>query len=115
MGHFKDPGFSDRLALYPGKTRQAEIFDGMEKKHSSYARCGECRYMETCAVCPVTIGNIPGNTDPHRIPDFQCAYNLVFHKYRERFPAADDVSLLFGRGPVPGLVRELDDAVGSRG
>lgn len=113
MGHFKDPGFSERLALYPGATRQAEIFDGKESKYSSYARCGECRYLDTCTVCPVTIGHIPGNTDPHRIPDFQCAYNLVYHKYRGRFPAVDDLSLLFGKGPLPGLMRELDEAVGS--
>ena len=47
---------------------------------------GECRYLGTCGVCPVSIGHQPGNTDPHRIPDFQCAYNLVSLKYRERFP-----------------------------
>ncbi len=101
MGDYRDAGFSERLAMYPEAAREARIFDQKQNKYSSYGRCGECRYITTCAVCPVTIGHIPGNTDPDRIPDFQCAYNLVSHKYRERFPAVDDaIGILDGGGSM---------------
>jgi hypothetical protein len=33
----------------------------------------------------MSIGHIPGNRDPNRIPDFPCAYNLVSLKYRDLF------------------------------
>jgi sulfatase maturation enzyme AslB (radical SAM superfamily) len=86
MGDLRDPGFGDRLAAYPAAVRAARIFHAKEAKRSSYGRCGDCRFLDTCAVCPVSIGHQPGNDDPDRVPDFQCAYNLVSLGYRERFP-----------------------------
>ncbi len=86
MGDLRDPQLGQRLAAYPAAARAAGIFHDKQDKYSSYGRCGECRYLGTCGVCPVSIGHQPGNTDPHRIPDFQCAYNLVALKYRDRFP-----------------------------
>ena len=86
MGDLLDPRLPRRMAAYPAAARAAGIFHDKQDKYSSYGRCGECRYLSTCGVCPVSIGHQPGNDDPDRIPDFQCAYNLVALKYRERFP-----------------------------
>ena len=64
--------------------------------------------MTTCGVCPVSIGHQPGNTDPDRIPDFLCAYNLVSLKHREQFPAQPGLAdILCGGAKIPALMRDL--------
>ena len=73
------------LGAYREAVLRAGLFDHKERKYSSYGRCAECEYMHDCAVCPVGIGLIPGNTDPHRIPDFACAFNRVAAEHRTRF------------------------------
>ncbi len=108
LGDLRDEAFPRRLALYPDAARAAGIFNGKHRKRSSYARCGECRYLDECAVCPTSIGHIPGNTDPDRVPDNACAYFLVSLAYKDRFPRqADPIAILTGRAPEPRLVREL--------
>ena len=63
---------------------------------------------------PGLIGHQPGNTDPHRIPDFLCAYNLVSLKYREKFPRQPDVrDILMGRAKIPSLMQKLEMFVDS--
>ena len=112
MGHLADPSFESRMAAFPAKARAAGIFHGREHKYSAYGRCAECRYMTTCGVCPVSIGHQPGNTDPNRIPDFLCAYNLVALKYRERFPRQSSLEdILCGNIKIPTLMRELEAGV----
>ena len=86
MGHVHDSGFNRRWAKYPAAARATGLFTDKQKKYSSYGRCGECRFLHTCGICPVSIGYQPDNTDPHRVLDFLCAYNLVALKYRELFP-----------------------------
>jgi uncharacterized protein len=86
LGDFRAPEFPRRLAMYPDAARGTGLFHGKRDKYSSYGRCGECRYLDSCTVCPASTGNIPGNTDPRRIADFPCAYNLVALQYREEFP-----------------------------
>lgn len=114
MGHLDAPSFESRMAAFPAAARAAGIFHGRERKYSSYGRCRECRFMTTCGVCPVSIGHQPGNTDPDRIPDFLCAYNLVSLKYRAEFPAQPSLTdLLCGRGRVPALMQELAAFVSS--
>jgi radical SAM protein with 4Fe4S-binding SPASM domain len=100
LGPVASPALDSKLATYPKQARRAEIFDHQELKRSSYGSCRECRWLATCSICPVSIGQQRGNEDPHRVPDFLCAYNLVVHPLRERFPAvqrfgppADDASL----------------------
>ena len=90
MGDFRDPGFWGRYAAFPGAIRKAEIFHHKEKKYSSYRKCGECEHLDSCSVCPVSIGYDPKNTDPHRVPDFLCAFNMLALRYRERFPTMPD-------------------------
>ena len=86
MGDLRDPLFPARLAAFPEMTHRAAIFHHREEKYSSYGKCSDCTYSNTCAVCPVSIGLDPRNTDPHRVPDFFCAFNQVALKYRSRFP-----------------------------
>lgn len=64
------------------------IFDDKQEKYSSYGRCGDCRFLRDCAVCPASILLEPGNEDPRRIPDFLCAFNRIWLKHRGRFPTA---------------------------
>jgi sulfatase maturation enzyme AslB (radical SAM superfamily) len=96
LGDFREPGFTERLARYPQATRGTRIFHDKRGKHSSFGLCGECRYLDSCSVCPASIGHIPGNTDPSRVPDFVCAFNLVALAYGERFPATC--------APLPGVI-----------
>lgn len=108
MGDVRDPAFAGRLGAYPEAARRAEIFNHKELKHSSYGVCRDCRYFDECGVCPASIGHIPGNTDPHRVPDFLCAFNLVALEYRRRFPHRPGrAEYLAGRAPVTGLMRDL--------
>ncbi|MCA9728315.1 MAG: radical SAM protein, partial [Candidatus Eisenbacteria bacterium] len=65
------------LERYPEQVRRAGYFHDKRRKHSPYARCAECTFLSRCSVCPVSIGNLPGNDDPHRIPAFLCAWNMA--------------------------------------
>jgi len=97
-----------RLAAYPAAAHAAEIFDHKEEKFSSYGNCADCLYLSSCSVCPVSIGQMPGNTDPRRIPDHLCAFNLVSCKWRDRFPAQrHPLEALLGRSPLPGVMQRL--------
>lgn len=112
MGHLQDPGFAARMAAYPAAARAAEIFHNKQDKYSSYGACAECRFMPRCAICPVSIGNTPGNMDPRRVPDFLCAYNLVSLKYRERFPCPPTLrDMLVGTAALPELAQEFQASV----
>lgn len=112
MGHLQDPGFAARMAAYPAAARAAEIFHNKQDKYSSYGACADCRFMSRCAICPVSIGNTPGNMDPRRVPDFLCAYNLVSLKYRERFPYPPTLrDMLVGTAALPELAQEFQARV----
>lgn len=87
LGSLQAPTFDSKLAEYPEATQRAEIFDHKEEKFSSYLRCGDCRFLDSCSVCPVSIGHQVGNEDPRRVPDFLCAFNLVAGRLREQFQA----------------------------
>ena len=102
MGDLRDPDFPARFAAFPGATKQAEIFHDRIKKHSSYGKCSRCAYFNTCSICPVSIGLDPDNRDPHRVPDFFCAFNRVALKYRSRFPATMDPA-----DPFENFLRQL--------
>ena len=88
LGDLRAPELGRRLGSYPDAVREAEIFDRKEDKHSSYGRCGDCRFVEVCSVCPVSILHIPGNADPDRVPDLPCAVNLVLLTCLEAFVGA---------------------------
>jgi sulfatase maturation enzyme AslB (radical SAM superfamily) len=92
LGDIRAASLGRRLEEYPAAARGAGIFTDRQQKHSSYRSCEGCRYLLACSVCPVSIGHIPGNDDPHRVPDLQCAYNLVVLTGRQRFLEATESS-----------------------
>lgn len=108
MGDLRAPDFAQRLAAYPKAADRAEIFSNRSLKHSSFAECCRCEYLSTCAICPTSIGHIPGNADPHRVPDFLCAYNLVSQRFRREFPLQpEDHRWLTSVPPLSQLSREF--------
>jgi hypothetical protein len=108
LGHIESPRFRELLARYPEAVRSVDLFAEKEKKYSSYGRCGDCPFLRSCVVCPLSIGHIPGNTDPCRVSDFQCAYNQVSHKYRNMFPRKPDtMDILRGNVMIPELMKGL--------
>lgn len=112
LGGLCETMLQERLAAYPEAASAAQLFVEKEKKYSSYAACGDCRYLKSCLVCPTSIGHIPGNDDPHRVPDFQCAFNLISNRYRDRFPLqADPIEVLRGTAAIPEQMLELRRAV----
>ncbi|HJQ99943.1 MAG TPA: radical SAM protein [Candidatus Polarisedimenticolaceae bacterium] len=111
MGDVRDPAFEGRRRQYTEAATQAAIFDDKQRKYSSYGRCGACRYLATCSVCPTGIGHIPGNTDPDRVPDFACAYNLVALEYRRRFPRPGTARFDLKQGRRDAEIRKLVAAV----
>lgn len=115
MGRISDRAFSARLGTYRERTRSARIFRRKQDKHSAYGRCADCRFFHECDLCPVTIGSIPGNEDPDRVPDFLCAFTLVTGRYRERFPCRPSLlEIADGTAEVSGLMRELREHVRMR-
>jgi sulfatase maturation enzyme AslB (radical SAM superfamily) len=109
LGRLDDPDLPRRLAGFPRALHAAGIFDRKADKYSSYGRCRDCRYLRACLVCPVSIGHIPGNTDPRRVPDLPCAFNRIALKYRARFPRQPTAVELLQRGVlVPELARVIE-------
>jgi MoaA/NifB/PqqE/SkfB family radical SAM enzyme len=85
LGPLSDPGLDRRLAAFPAALERSGLFHGRERKYSSYGRCAECPLRERCCICPVSIAHVPGNADPHRMPDFPCAFQRVTGEHRKRF------------------------------
>jgi sulfatase maturation enzyme AslB (radical SAM superfamily) len=90
MGDVRDPAFRKRHEAFRKAARKTEIFQRKQNKYSSYGRCRDCEYVGLCAVCPVSIGYDPANSDPRRVPDFVCAFNRVASKYRNLFPPTEE-------------------------
>jgi sulfatase maturation enzyme AslB (radical SAM superfamily) len=86
LGDLRDAGFGRRLEDYHAAMRSARIFENKQDKYSSYRTCEGCRFLYQCDICPAGIGHIPGNTDPNRVPDLQCALSLVLLTCRQHFP-----------------------------
>jgi sulfatase maturation enzyme AslB (radical SAM superfamily) len=86
IGHVGDQDLSARMAAFAGDVSCLPIFSEKEKKYSSYRRCADCRFFAACVTCPVSIGFAEGNTDPHRVPDYYCAFNYTSLKSRDGFP-----------------------------
>jgi sulfatase maturation enzyme AslB (radical SAM superfamily) len=110
LGDFRAPEFPARLARYPDAARATALFHGKTGKRSSYGACADCRFLATCAICPAAIGHLPGNTDPDRVPDFPCAFNLASLACRERFPARPSaLELLSGERRAVGPLRQVQE------
>jgi sulfatase maturation enzyme AslB (radical SAM superfamily) len=115
LGKIANPRFEDRYRRYPDAARSIRVFDDRHLKHSSYGHCVRCAYAGSCTVCPASIGHLPGNRDPHRVPDQACAFNLVTLRYRALFPSPSLAeSFLTGNPVLPRELVELREFVLSR-
>ncbi len=115
LGDHRDPGFSDRLKVFDETSRSTGIFHGKQNKYSMYGKCGDCRYLDVCMVCPVSIGHIPGNTDVNRVPDFSCAFQLISMDHRGKFPVQPGASALLREdAAMPEMMVELMQFAGQR-
>lgn len=82
-------------------------------RFSSFGQCRDCEFVDECLVCPVASANIPGNTDPRRVPDSGCAFNRIVAKYRRLFPPVpSDADRLKGLDPLPAAMTDLAKALG---
>jgi len=106
MGPIGADNFAARYAEFPEAACGTGLFHNKRRKYSTYGRCGECPYVGECSICPTSIGHIPGNIDPDRVPDFSCAYNRVSLKYRALFPRQPRPQELL-RGPA-GIAAEME-------
>ncbi|MFC1572130.1 radical SAM protein [Candidatus Eisenbacteria bacterium] len=92
-----DPDFQRRYHEFIEAHLEPPTFSGKQNKYSSLGRCRECRFYNSCVLCPVSIGLIPENRDPNRVPDFYCAFNMISLRYRELFPPQPRRVALAGR------------------
>jgi MoaA/NifB/PqqE/SkfB family radical SAM enzyme len=103
IGAMKDPRFEERFHRFQEATRAEETLNRKEDKFTSYGRCGDCPYFDDCSICPVSIGHIPGNHDPARVPDFACAFTRTALRHRDLFirkarrAADNDLDLIISR------------------
>jgi len=85
IGNVCSKDFISEHARFADGASAAPMFSRKDRKFSSYRLCCDCEYLGRCIICPVSIGHIPGNRDPNRVPDFCCAFNFVSLKCREQF------------------------------
>ncbi|NNE07563.1 MAG: hypothetical protein HKN20_03265 [Gemmatimonadetes bacterium] len=115
LGDFRDPGLEERFARFPDRVEETAIFHRKRAKYSSYGKCGDCVYRSRCSICPVSIGNEPGNEDPQRVPDFGCAFYLSSLRHADLFHAASRPYRPLGEPPAisPGMkrIRKLANSV----
>lgn len=111
------------LAQEAGGTRGAPVLEdwvgrpdwpGLRRdRYSSFGQCRDCEFIEECIVCPVASANIPGNIDPRRVPDFNCAFNRIVGAWRRRFPPMPGPEdHLKGNDPLPTAMTDLAAALG---
>ncbi len=86
LGRVTDPDLLAKCASFPDAVARLPIFSEKEKKYSSYRECADCRFFAACVTCPASIGFAEGNTDPHRVSDYYCAFNYMALSTRDGFP-----------------------------
>ncbi len=77
----------ERLDAFAEACRRLPLFGSKIAMASSYGVCRDCRFLDSCFVCPASFGHIRGDDGPTRVPDNQCALNRVGLEYRENFPS----------------------------
>jgi hypothetical protein len=108
LGDVREEGFARRLRSCASRVARTGLFPGRRAQRSSHARCGACRFLASCPVCPVANAFGPEAADGGRVSDFVCAFTRVSQRHAERSPRGPSlVDRLSGRAPVPGLVRDL--------
>jgi sulfatase maturation enzyme AslB (radical SAM superfamily) len=113
LGRLGEDGLEARRERARDAAYDLGLFHHPERKYTSYGRCSDCQWLPRCFVCPMASVHIPGNTDPHRLPDNQCAWNRAVLPRAERFPRAPSaLDVLTGNAPLPTAMTDLLAAFG---
>ena len=87
LGDVRIPDLVRRLRELPRRAGSAPLLRLGEDRRSSRGRCRDCGVASECRVCPVSTAFVPGNRDPHWIPDNQCDFQRVTAEARRGFQA----------------------------
>jgi sulfatase maturation enzyme AslB (radical SAM superfamily) len=94
LGDVRDPGLAERYERFREAVNRLPVYAEKERKYSAYRRCVDCPHFDVCRICPFSLGHVEGNADPHRVPDFACAFGMVTFRHRDRFPRQQGVRAL---------------------
>jgi sulfatase maturation enzyme AslB (radical SAM superfamily) len=86
LGDVRSADFARSYREFSMRRHVSDLFLNKEKKYSSYGTCRECSHLHDCKVCPLTIGYHSRSPDPHRVPDYICAFNRAAFAHKKRFP-----------------------------
>jgi sulfatase maturation enzyme AslB (radical SAM superfamily) len=84
IGPLEAPDLRGRVGAFRSAAARSPLFGQAHRKRSSHGSCRECRFRGECLICPAAIAR--AGEDPHRVPDFLCAFSRISLSYRERFP-----------------------------
>lgn len=85
VGNILDLDDSTLISELRRRRERTPVVRDRGNKWSSTGTCHDCNYVDECFVCPASIAHIPGNRDPHRIPENQCAFNMAVGRQRKIF------------------------------
>jgi sulfatase maturation enzyme AslB (radical SAM superfamily) len=85
VGDVRDPKLERRLSGVPERAAAFPFLADRGAMYSGLGRCGECDLFDDCSYCPACVSHVPGNADPTRVPDFQCAFTRAKAKAQRRF------------------------------
>ncbi len=88
LGRIADEDLWERLVALPERTSGLPLLTRRTEKRSGHGRCIDCEFCEECFICPAAASHDPGNADPHRIPDFHCAFVRATAEARRAFQNA---------------------------
>lgn len=116
LGNVKDSQFPDRLAALARRAGLVRLLMDKEWRRSRRGPCRDCPHAAECFVCPAATAFIPGNVDPHRIPDNQCDFQWTTLEARRLFQdtIADSPLFWMREGGIWALLRPPDRRRGRR-
>jgi uncharacterized protein len=62
----------------------------VRRRHAARGACAGCPVVDDCRACPLAAALAGGGGEPHRVPDFLCAFNLAAQSWKRRFPPLAD-------------------------
>jgi len=107
-GDITQPWDPDVLDRFRQACRATGLFHDRRRKWSGLGQCADCEARHECLPCPVATAWIPGNADPHRVPDPLCAFTRLIAAHRARMPAVNTpYDVLMGTATPPRAVTRL--------
>lgn len=87
----------------------------VRRRYAARGPCIDCPVVVDCRVCPFAAALAGGGDEPHRVPDFLCAFNLAAQTWKRRFPPlADRLADASTPALLPRQMRAWREAVAAR-